>query len=252
MGTIFTFKIDVEAMAKEMKKTEEEIRATIDGAVRSLAVMTHAKAVEMAGQDLKSLKQPYVAALSFQEIAPKIWSVSLSQSALWIEEGMEPHSMVPNLLKRNAKTAKDGSKYRAIPIGKKLLEKGSQDPRAAEVLSFVKKELKERKIPFRSIEKDAYGNPRLGVLHRIDLQYGKPSPRASHDLLSGLTIVQRKNEKGKVERHLLTFRTVSSKHYGWKWNHPGLKGAKIIDKVYDWALKTWENEILPNLFNNQS
>lgn len=243
-----TFLINVQNVAEELARTQEEIKDSVNVAVNKLAIASYDEAVRLAHERLRSLKPIFLEHLHFYEVTWGLWLIVLDKKARWIDEGMGPYSMVPHLLKRGYKVAKDGSRYRAIPIGKKMLEKGTLDPRAQHILPLVRKELRKRGIPFRKIEKDKYGNPLLGVLHRIDLQAGKPSPRASHDLLAGLTIVQVKNPQGKVERHLLTFRTVSSKHEGWKWQHPGLKGANIFDAVWEFALRKWEMDILPELY----
>lgn len=241
----FTFKINIEDIAKELNVSKRAIEAEVNEAVRNLALGTFYYVQNEATSKLRMLRQKYLDNLYFQEYG-NVWVVALTKQALFIENGMRPHSQVPILLKRKYKVALDGSKYRAIPIGRELLKQGSMDPRAQAVFNLIKREFKKRNIPFRKIETDAYGRPKLGILHRLNLSFGLPSPRADYDLLHGLTVIQRK-EKRRVIRELLTFRTVSTKHEGYKWMHPGLQGVFLLDKAYEWALSTWDSEVLPAL-----
>jgi hypothetical protein len=209
--------------------------------------MTHAKTQELASEKLKSTRQLYLNNLEFKEIDRGIWIVSLDQPALFIEEGRKSGSMIPDLLRRNAKTAKDGSRYKAIPFQHN--KPPSQTPRKSEeIVSLVKSELKARNIPYKKIEYNADGSPRLGRLHVIkDIQSPRPSARASHGVLDSLTIYQTKLPSGKIRRDIMTFRVASTKHEGSKWIHPGMEGKKFMDEALEWAEKIFNDEILPSI-----
>lgn len=243
--------INAQELAESLNGFKDEIEKDIENSVKSLASMTHAKTLELAEEKLRSLKPQYKKALSFEEVQKGIWVVSLDESAMFIEEGKDPGSMVDDLLKRGFKVAKDGSRYRSIPIGSKFSPSArgeSMTPKTKELVGRIKKELSARKISYKKIETNPDGSPRLGLLHKININSEKPSEKATHGVLEGLTIYQRKDAKtGKVKRDILTFRTVSSKHKGSKWNHPGLPAAKLMDEAFDWAMETWDGEILPAL-----
>ena len=103
-------------------------------------------------------------------------------------------------------------------------------------------ELRKRNIPYKKLELDKAGNPRLGLLHTIkDLQGPKPSKMAKHGALEGLSIYQTKTKSGKVKRDIMTFRVVKDSHKEeGLWYHPGLKGAKLFEQAYDWAVKEFD------------
>jgi hypothetical protein len=241
------FFVDAEAIAKEFGELKKEVEEALTQGVKQVASMTHAKTQELASEKLKSTRQLYLNNLEFKEIEMGIWVVSLDQPALFIEEGRKSGSMIPDLLRRNAKTAKDGSRYKAIPFQHN--KPPSQTPRKSEeIVSLVKSELKARNIPYKKIEYNADGSPKLGRLHVIkDIQSPRPSARASHGVLDSLTIYQTKLPSGKIRRDIMTFRVASTKHEGSKWIHPGMEGKKFMDEALEWAEKIFNDEILPSI-----
>lgn len=229
-----------------MNSFKEEAQKAIEDAVKQLSAMTHAKVVELAQEKLKTTRKVYTDNLDYAEVAPGVWVVSLDQPALWIEEGRKSGSMVEDLLRNNAKTAKDGSRYKAIPFehSKKPSE---MDPFARNLVAKIRSELKKANIPFKKLELNPDGSPRIGKLHTMNISSPHPSSRASHEALAGLTIYQTKTSKGNVRRDIMTFRVVSSKHEGKKWIHPGRDGEKFFEKALEWAEKEWESSILPQI-----
>ncbi len=134
-----------------------------------------------------------------------------------------------------------------------------------------------KKIPWGQIERDPNGNPKLGRLHRFnigdsplkdregagqgrgpigDVRQG-PNMRqragggpggGGNPFLQGVAVYQNLDDKGKVQRSVVTFRIASSKQQGEAiWDHPGLQPVNIIDKAWDWAMTQVESEILPKL-----
>jgi hypothetical protein len=160
--------------------------------------------------------------------------------------------MTEDLLRKNAKIAKDGSRYKAIPFdhGK---PSSQTSVNTSMLVNQIKAELKARNIPYKKIEYNADGSPRIGRLHTIrGINSPKPSERASHGVLEGLTIYQRKLPSGKVRRDIMTFRTVSSKMKGSKWIHPGIEPKKFMDEALEWAEKVFNDEILPSILDRYS
>lgn len=244
------FFVNAEAIAKDFEDLKKEVEEAVTLGVKQVASMTYAKTQELAGQELKSTRETYMNSLKFEEVQKGIWVVSLDEKALFIEEGKAAGSMIPDLLRKNAKTAKDGSRYKVIPFdqGKSI----SKAPESSHMfLNQVKKELKQRGIPYKKLEFDKDGSPRIGRLHTIkDIESFRPSSRASFGALSGLTIYQTKTPGGKVKRDILTFRVASSKHEGSKWIHPGLKAHKFMDEALSWAEGVFDKEILPAILES--
>lgn len=242
--------IDVAAIAAQMKELAVEVEQDLRKGVASLAAMTHAKVAEMASEELHSSQKTLKDNLGFEEIADGIWVVSIDQDALWIEEGIEPEmDMKPSLLKNATKVSKEGHKYRSIPFdhGKAPTQ---MTPQAKMIVEKLKKGLKKAGIPFKKIEKNADGSPRTGKLHSLDIPSELPTKRANTPALEGVSIYQSVTKTGNVRRDILTFRTVSAGPASKdKWIHPGLKAKKFLDKAEAWALKEWEDKILPEILS---
>lgn len=80
--------------------------------------------------------------------------------------------------------------------------------------------------------------------------------------LAGVRIYQQaqKAEDGSVRlnkrgeqmgiKEIMTFRVVSDKQKGTgMWNHPGLAGVRLFDEAYDWAKRTFDEEIAPQILS---
>lgn len=245
------FSVNISEISSQFKEMKDQIEEALMDGVKGVASMTHAKTLEFAQRDLKSTRNSYIKAMQppngFQEIAPGIWVVSLNESALWIEEGQDPHSLVDTMLKKNAKISKDGNRYRVIPFEHSKSPE-LQTQQGADLVNQIRGHLKKQNIPFRGIERDAKGEPKMGRLHKMDIPGRKLKPTHTAPPLHGLTIYQSKGPGGKVRRDILTFRTISDKHkQQGKWFHPGLEPRKFMDKALDWAMNTWEREILPGI-----
>lgn len=230
---------------------KEQIKEKVEKGVQSLAAMTHAKVAEMAQGELHSTRHIYMDALGFEQIAPNVWAVSLdAQKAGWIENGRKSGPMFDDLLRKNAKVSKEGNRYKAIPF--EHSKPPSQMTGEAQLLvTRIKSALKKEGIPFKKIEKDASGNPRLGKLHTLNIKSAPPTSRSTSPALFGVNIYQHKTSKGNVRRDIMTFRVISDKQRGTgKWEHPGTEPKNFFEKAYNWATRTWETEILPAILKD--
>lgn len=241
--------IDAASLAKQFKELAAEVEQDIRKGVQNLAAITHAKVAEMANAELKTSRKEFTDALGFEEIADGVWVVSVDQSGLWIEEGIEPgHDMKPDLLKNATKTSKEGNSYRSIPFehskAPSQLTQSSQN-----IVNLLKSELKKEKIPFKKIEKNSDGSPRIGKLHSKN--FDSPIPgKGNTPALKGVSIYQTKTKTGSIRRDILTFRTVSEgPRSAGKWIHPGKEPRHFLERAEEWALKTWEMDILPEILS---
>ena len=238
-------KIDASAIAKEFKEFQKEVEADLKKGVASLASITHAKVAEMAQQELKSSRKQFMDSLHFEEVDDGIWVVSVDAKAFWIEEGISPNfDMKPGLLK-NAQTNKKGGKYKVVPFEHSKAP-SQLTPKARAIVNEIRTNLKKENVPFKGIERNADGSPRIGKLHSFDWTSDKPG-RGNTPVLHGVSIYQ-SIKGGNVRRDILTFRTVTDKQTD-KWIHPGLKAKKFLDRAADWAVKEWEDKILPDILN---
>lgn len=252
MSDGFNLKIEIDPnslkdiLDEHRKQAEEDVyRAT-----EIIARRTEAKIREIAADRLHSTFDTFTENLNFEEIAKGLYLIELDEKALWIEENVDRHSMVDDLLKNNPKTTKDGEKYKVIPFKHNKMP-SQQTAKAREYTDQVKKELKNRNIPYQKIEFDRSGNPRLGLIHSINnINSSKPSKKAKHGALSGLAIYQTRGADGNIRRDIMTFRVVKESHkQEGLWVYPGKKGAFIFEEAYDWAVKQFDTML--EEINNQ-
>jgi len=260
--------VDLSQILKLGEELEGKAREVLSDALKDLSTQAHAHIVEQVNEKLHSTRAKYIEALKFQEVGNDTWLITLEPSALWIEEGIPANKeMIDDLLKSNkAKMSKDGSRYLSIPfkhgpgVGRTTSTPAQQD-----LTATIKSEMKRRGIPYGNIEKDSHGNPKLGLLHKFDIKNsplktglfpGQGKGLVGHvrqgptgiPFLQGVRVYQRqvqdKAGKGSVQRGIMTFRTVSSKHKGTgRWVHPGLTPKNFFEEAADWAAREWEQHI---------
>jgi hypothetical protein len=173
--------------------------------------------------------------------------VTLDEPAMFLEEGKAAGSMVDDLLRNNAKVSKDGNRYKVIPF-EHSKPQSQQTKFSQDLTSQIKRQLKAQNIPFKKLEYNADGSPRIGKLHTMDLPSAHPTEKASHPALHGLTIYQTKTASGNVRRDIMTFRVVSDKSKREnKFVHPGITAKKFMDKAFEEMQEIWERDILPEI-----
>jgi hypothetical protein len=244
--------IDTKAIADQLGRKKEEIISKTRKAVQGLAAAAHTHVLELAGEKLKSLQIKYKEAVSFEQADDNLWIVSLDSSAMWIEKGHGAWSMYDKLsTSPKAKTSKEGNKYLTIPF-EHSKRPAQQSEKARAITEDVKSFLKKQKIPYKKLEYNTDGSPKMGLIHRFDVGNALPSPKAKTPTLKGLAIYQKKNEQtGKIQRDIMTFRIVSEKNKGdGRWEYQAREGVDIFRKTHEWAIKTWNNDILPALIES--
>lgn len=268
---MFNINIDISELLG-LVKIDEAVHTAAKTAGQALAAATHAYVEKEAQVRLRSRRQMFLEAVSmYHDESEDVWIVSLDAKAKWIDDGLEPHNMLDDLLKSpKAKTAKDGSKFLSVPF-KHNKTPSSQTKAQKDLSSTIKAEFKKLGIPYGKIEKDAQGNAKLGLLHTVDITkqplkafegpgQGKGpigSVRQGHTgipFLKGVQVYQRKvldkQGKEKIQRDIMTFRMASSKQQDkGMWDHPGVEGAFIFDDAARWAQETWTKQVLPQFWD---
>ena len=241
--------VDIDSLSSAFGELKNQVKKDLNDSVKALASMTHGKTLEIATEDLKSLAKMYKDGVTFQEIEENLWVVSLDEKLLWIEEGRKSGFMEELLRGKSAKTNKKGQKYAVIPF-EHSKNPSEQSNTAQQLTEQIRTYLKKKDISYKKIEYNPDGSPRLGLLHRFSVKSARLKPIHKHEPLEGVAIYQRKDEQGKVQRDVMTFRVISEKHRAeGLWVHPGREGNKIMDKAFEWAVKTWENQILPEVLS---
>lgn len=241
------FDIDIEAIANQFSDLKENIKKDLTKGVQAVAKMTHARAHELARDELGSLSEEYSSHLEFSNPEKNIWVVTLKSPAMWIEEGRKSGFMRELLNGKSSDTTADGKRYAVIPF-KHNKNPSTQSPKAKELAGQIKDALKKRGIYTRKIERNEDGSPRLGRLHSFNLDNPRDKPQHKNPLTHGITVYQNKDKKGNVRKDIMTFRVIHEDHQKeGLWIHPGRKGSKLLDKAFDWAMETWEKDILPEI-----
>jgi hypothetical protein len=265
---MFFVNIDVSEIQK-LLNLPEVINEEVKAAGRELTTQVHAYIVKKAEEKLHTRREMFLNGLNFAQVNEDTWVISLDANARWIDDGLKKGSMLDGLLgSPKAKTSKDGEKYIVVPFQH---NKGptQSTPAQQNLLSTVKQEMAKFKIPYGKLEMDAKGQPKLGLLHQLDITK-KPlkthqGPGQGHGptgsviqgptgipYLQGIQIYQRQvkgaDGKDSVKRYIMTFRVASEKHRDeGRWEHPGLPPVNIFDDAAKWAADQWEKEIAPKL-----
>jgi hypothetical protein len=205
------------------------------------------------------------------KVSDNIWVVEIDEKARWIEEGREPTSMATEqwLLKPGkAKRAKDGSLYRAIPIqqmegNKPKINTGmlGEGP-GGDLVRAIKTAARKQNVSLSKLEFNDAGQIKTGVLHKLNLKVPnsvkndpsmKSQPRSQEDAQAtglkphggiakyeGMVVGQFKNDKGKISKQTVVFRTVSSKHQGEnRWMYPKVEALHAMPAAKEFAEKLW-------------
>lgn len=278
-----TLQLDLSEVTNHTKKLSQGLDSRLAVAAEHLAIQAHARVREQASTKLRSRLEQFTQNLELETLDKGVYSVVVKEPARWIEDGMEPHSMLDALLRSpKAKTAKDGSRYLIVPFKHNVAPR-KQTPVQSELLGHLKNALKDRNIPYQKIERNPDGSAKTGLLHGFDLHGPKrrtPGPGAAgpmgrpfatHGLghaneqgpegrpfLWGVRIYQRllkqpdgtpkmtgKGEQA-VGRDIFTFRVASSKQTN-KWFHPGAQPMHFLDDAYEWAKHQWDQVIAPQI-----
>lgn len=239
-------KIDAAGIAAQFKEFAGEVEREIKKSAKELATITHAKAKELAASELKKSASTFMNALSFEEVAPNVWVITVDEGGMWIEEGIDAgFDMKPGLLK-DSKTSASGNKYRVVPFEHSKAP-SQMTENARQIVNTLREGLKKANVPFKKIETDNSGSPRTGKLHQLNIPSDIPG-KGNTPSLKRVSIYQKVTGSGKVRRDIFTFRTVVSGPKGeGKWIHPGFQKKLFLDRSYDWALQRWEQEILPSI-----
>ena len=244
------FYVDTDRLAKQFGDLKENVKEDLTKAVGDLASMTHAKTLELAGSELTSLQKMYKDNVEFSNPAPNFWVVTLKEPAMWIEEGRKSGFMEELLNGKSAKTGKNG-KYAVIPFHHNK-NPSEQSAKAYDLAKTIQYELKKKGVNWKKIETDSEGSPRLGKIHSFQFENRDALAQKNthkNPLTKGVAVYQTKMKDGSVRKDVMTFRVISEKSRNeGAWIHPGRPGNKILDKAFDWAMSTWERDILPAVF----
>jgi hypothetical protein len=264
------FDIDVETLSKQLGGLKKDVEKDVTRSAEDLANITHARILELADEELTSLREMYKSHVKTDNSMARIWVITLEEPAMWIEEGRKSGFMEELLNGKSSHVGKNG-KYAIIPFQHNK-NPTNQSPKAYDLAQEIKYALKKKGVSWKKLETNADGSPRVGLLHKFNVETARPVDAQKdihkNPLTKGVAVYQnvydsdgnlvRNADKGRdllakgqgtVKKDVMTFRVISEKHKNeGLWVHPGRQGNKIFDKAFDWAIKQWETQILPAIF----
>ena len=254
-------KLDLTPLIQYVERFKKTVVSDVKKSIESLAKDGHNHITEKAQNKLHSFRDEYLKSLNApHQIDDFVWMITLEDKAEWIETGRDqPFDMKPGLLntvgpgKKPAKEAKDGSRYRVVPMNQgKTPSQMSSGNKGYEqnMVNLLKSELKKKGIPYKKLEIDPRtGSPRLGKLHSLDIDSYIPG-KGNTPQLKGVTIYQTKQKDGSVKRSITTFRTVTDKpDQKDKWIHPPVEAKNFFEETRVWLENEWQSKILPSLLD---
>jgi hypothetical protein len=264
MADPLQFNVNIDEILQQYQEIAEKLEPALLKAVESLSIMTHLHIMELANSKLHSTKDLFIKNLSINQVDTHMWEIRVEKPAVFIEDGIPSNfSLLDGFLNSpKAKTAKNGNKYLVIPF-KHNKGPSQQTAMQQQLTNSIKKEMKDRGIPYGKVEKNPDGSPKMGLLHKFNLNkpdqkhqvkpgqqgpQGRPWQVSSRPqgqegpggrpYLWGVRVYQKEN-KDKVDRGIFTFRTASSAHAGLKWTHPGKEPLHSLDDALKWAEQKW-------------
>jgi hypothetical protein len=277
---ILSVTLDVSELIQKHQELADQIESATSGAVEKLTMMTHAHIVQEANQKLHSTREKFISSLKIEQLEDHIWGITVPEETLWIEEGLPANfDMLPGLLASpKAKTGKNG-KYIVIPF--KHNKNPTQSTAFQKILAnAIKQEMGKRNIPYGNIEKNPDGSPKVGLLHKFNVNtpahsnelkpgvsgpqghhmaihsrpQGTQAPQSGRPYLWGVRVYQNeiKNSQGNssFRKDIMTFRTASESQKGNKWIHPGIEKRDFLGQAQIWAERQWETVILPEIIQS--
>jgi hypothetical protein len=278
--------VDMNNVLQGFEDFREDFVHKLDSAAQLLSAQADAHIKEQAAQRLHTRREEYIQALSLESVTQGVYAVTLQPEARWIEDGMEPHNMLEDLLSSDkARTAKDGSKYVVVPF-KHSKGETQQTHVERRILTAIKKELRRNRIPYKRIEKNPDGSPKVGLIHSLNLAPPHSAPlkqgyegpkdkvfkgKTDSPYIGGTpytfgTRIYQHPKKGKdggvlmgkdghpkMERSIFTFRVASSKQAGTgMWDHPGISPLHLFEEAQQWIQQQWDNEVAPEILRSLS
>lgn len=272
----FHLKVDTDEVARELGAEHDKVREHLKQEVKTLAIRTHAFIVEKARRELKGFYYEYYLGrrgssgnlgenLKLHHISDTLHVIELDPKAAWIEDGRAPTFIGDWVLNSpKAKTAKDGSRYIAIPMKISHLAGPGKRPPAVPALDTMARmtlQASRPKLALRKIQYGADGRPVQGTIRKLDIQdpgrehSGFHSRPRSQEMaaMTGLPAHQgifygkgaelrqkvsghTKAGKAKTTREIGTFRVLSSKHKAeGRWMYPEVPAFNGFQAAFQWA-----------------
>lgn len=170
---IFKINADLSKIAEQLNTVKSEVEGFVMQKVEEISIATHTYILGKAQAELTGHQlDTYVGRagspnLKWEKISKGIWAVTLDPKAASIEEGGPGQFMQWLLDSPKAHTARDGSKFLAIPIKQSQKIGGKFNNSKPAYEAIAKSAIKDAGLSLNRLEKNPDGTPKSGVLHKM-------------------------------------------------------------------------------------
>jgi len=237
--------IDTRSLFEGMIMTDEQVQDFADNVIKGIAYSFYNSVISNAERELNTSKDRYQKAVQLIDSGKLSGTVLLDYTDSFIkmiEEGKEPFDMKPDMLKSSkVKTAKNGSKYIAIPMriatpgaGRDSSIFQGQMPQEIHDIVRVKEVSSEtgrsKGLTFDELpEKFQIKNERKDILASDGKMLFEKYTHKSAEF-EGLF---KKTDKITGQNSYMKFRVVSENSDPRAWIHPGIKAHNIMPRTFD-------------------
>lgn len=247
------FDFQVALMEKTISENiQYQLLARANAAVGTVARAAYNNIIGDAKNTLSTERaQQYISSLSFEKVQDG-YVIRLLGKARYIEEGLQPGPMLPNLaIGPKSKQYKDGGgSYAVIPLSQPGPNKKAGAPaRVLDMSQAVKSALKDAGIK-KGISKTRDNEAMIGVIARLKNVKAGPISKRGIKVLEGMQVAQHpKGKKGGATRSYTTFRVASTRQdaQNYWYRHKEIPGLKAFESVEDYVQKEMNN-IMDQIF----
>lgn len=240
----FFIEIEASKLGKDLENLSESTERELDGAVANLANVAYSKLVSQVQQSSMADKnrRAYLSGLKFEDFGDGSYLITLDGDwAESLEGGFPSFSLKDALLnsskivskgsrsgKNWVRTAKDGTKYAAVPFEKKVTAlKGDMEKDIRQITAKNRQGIEQN---ITKIFKDDFGKPIQGKV---------ATGRSDNSKLDNLVKYQSVSDTGKVTSLYMNYRMISEKSQGWM--HPGWKGHRFFQETEKFIQEELDN-----------
>lgn len=248
MANTFNFSLDLQPFKDQIDKIKN-IDSVLKASLESLSTQAYGEAIRLVQEKLRSNRNLYLENLSMKKQgnnnSPE-YVIILREKALWIEEGLPARNLKDTHLK--------GKQSVVIPFTHNKNQQSLMSDKQFLIYGEIKDALRKEKISLAKPIRNSNGTAVISTVKKVTPaatlvnvpSYFK-SKSTGQSILNNLQIYQHQTagKNPKIKKTLMTFRTMSKNSKGW--DVPALKGAKILDEVYQWILDNYSRIITQHI-----
>lgn len=245
----FSLNVDFSQFQQQLEKLLN-IEPIINKSIEVLAAQAYGAALQKVQEKLRSTRNIYLENLALEKKnqgKDPIYIIVLREKALWIEEGVPAHNLKKTHLKKRNSVI--------IPFQHNKNQPSLMSEKQQQIYKEIKTVLRKEKISLAKPILNNSGAPIISTVKKItpaaiitNIPSQFKSKSSGESILNNLNVYQHQintKQGTKVQKTLMTFRTLNKKSSGW--DIPTLPAAKILDQTYQWILENYLKIIMEQL-----